>query len=285
MGDKSSRRNLPPGARWTTLPSGQRRVELVIDVGSDPATGKRQQARRRFKTAEEAVREYAKIKAQTHEGTYVGRSTVTVERVCADWLAGRRLRSNTLANYSNSLKPVTRTYGALPVQKLTKGHINDLVTRLQAGQVPRADGRRSRPWQPKTINLMLTVLSGVLDDAQRQGLVVRNVARLVDRIPQGDNEMDTYTPAEVRKVLSKARSDRLEHVWHLALSGLRRGEVCGLAWSDVDFTSRTLTVRENRVSVDGQVVSQEPKSERGKRTLPLTDDLVVVLRRARRPND
>jgi|GEM_PF-4305796 len=61
-----------------------------------------------------------------------------------------------------------------------------------------ADGRRRRPWKPRTVNLMLFVLGSVLDDAHKQGLVARNVAALVDRLPQIETEMQTFTPAAAR---------------------------------------------------------------------------------------
>jgi hypothetical protein len=114
----STRRRLPPGARWVTLPSGGRRVELVADVGADPASGKSQQTRRRYQTIDEAIEAYGKIREQAREGTYVGRSTVTVKRLSDDWLAGKRgVRPATLAGYRDVLKPVVAAYGALPIQR------------------------------------------------------------------------------------------------------------------------------------------------------------------------
>ena len=83
-------RRLPSGAKWITLPSGARRVELVLDVGEDPATGQRRQIRRRFKTVEEAIEAQAEILKQAREGSYVSRANLTIEQACADWLAGRR---------------------------------------------------------------------------------------------------------------------------------------------------------------------------------------------------
>ena len=276
-----SRRQLPPGASWITLPSGARRVELVLDIGVDPATGRRRQTRRRYATAEEALEAYTAIRTDVREGRYVARTGLTVAEVCTDWLTGRRLRAGTLANYRNSLKPLIAAYGAVPIQSLTKKQLNELVTQLQSGQLQRADGKSRRPWKPKTVNLMLRVITMMLEDAQRPGLVVRNVAELIDRVPQTEPEIATYTEAEVRVVLDAARSNRLEHAWHLALSGLRRGEVCGLRREDIDLERMTVTVLRSRVSVDGIVIEEAPKTRSGARTLPLPPPLAEILRRAK----
>ena len=80
-------------------------------------------------------------------------------------------------------------------------------------------------------------------------------------------------------------NDRLGHAWHLALAGLRRGEISGLRWSDIeldaDRDTGTLTVAHNRVSVGGQVHDKNPKTERSARTLPLTPALAKALKRAK----
>ncbi len=250
----NTRRRLPPGAKWVTLPSKERRVELVADVGIDPATGKRKQTRRRYRTVEDAIEAYNKIKRESREGTYVGRSGRTLKQVCEDWLAGRRgIRPTTLAGYRNWLKPVIAAYGEMPVQKLTKRHLDDLVPLLQAGKLRRSDGHSIRPWSARSINAMLGVLDQVLADAVKQGLMSRNVAELVDRLGQTRKERDTYTAAKVKKVLAAARHDRFEVAWHLALYGLRRGEIAGLRWSDIDVNAKTLTIDLTRVTVDGHV--------------------------------
>ena len=277
----STRRRLPPGAKWVTLPSGARRVEIVTDAGMNPATGKRRQVRRRFESEAEATKAYARMSSDVSAGTFTTRSTKTVEVVCRDWLAGRRVRPSTLANYADVLKPLRAAHGAMPVQRLEKAHVDALVTSLAAGGLSMSNGRPRRPWSPRSLNLMLTVLQMVLEDAMRQGWVVRNVAHLVDRVPQVKHEMETFTESDVRKVLKAAESDRLEAAWHLALSGLRRGEVCGLTWADVDLEAGELRVRHTRILVDGVVIESTPKTAKGERALPLPDSLTRVLKRAR----
>lgn len=277
----TSRRRLPPGAKWVELPTGDRRVEFVTDVGIDPRTGRRRQTRRRFRTVDEALDAYREIATDAKRGTYVARSSVSVKELCESWLESRHgLRSTTLAGYRGALKPAMDAFGSLPVRLLEKRHIVDLVSALQASDGKRADGKPRRPWRPRTVNLLLFVLNSVLEDALRQGLVVRNVAHLVDRLPQTRVETPTFTRAEVSRLLVAIHNSDMEHAWHLALYGLRRGEVAGLRWDDIDADLKRLTVRRARVSVDGAVEVSEPKSERSGRTLPISRNLREVLQRA-----
>ncbi|MGB7867249.1 MAG: hypothetical protein WBM01_02960 [Mycobacterium sp.] len=83
--------------------------------------------------------------------------------------------------------------------------------------------------------LVLGLLTAVLRDQMRQDHVVRNVAELVDRIPADAKPADTFTPAELQKVLKHFEGDRYAIAWQLALTGLRRGEVAGLRWNDIDL--------------------------------------------------
>jgi len=85
-------RQLPPGAKWVTLPSGARRVELLLEVGSNAITGARRQVRRRYPTVEAARAAYLQIATAANQGTLVTRSSrITVDQSCADWLANRRI--------------------------------------------------------------------------------------------------------------------------------------------------------------------------------------------------
>ena len=103
------------------------------------------------------------------------------------------------------------------------------------------------------------------------------MARL-DKPPEHTpRERDTRNRAEVRKFLAAASRDRLLAAWRLPLYGLRRGDVLGLCWSDIDLKAKTLTVNQARVLVEYKVRIEEPKSHNGLRTLPLDDHLVNAL--------
>ena len=122
----------------------------------------------------------------------------------------------------------------------------------------------------------------VLDDALSQKIVTTNVAANVARVAGVHKDVDTFTAAEVGQLRKHFGSDRLGHAWELALYGLRRGEIAGLRWSDVDLTARTLAIVNNRVSAGGVTVENDPKSEASRRELPLPDRLAKVLRAAKK---
>lgn len=101
------------------------------------------------------------------------------------------------------------------------------------------------------------------------------------KVPRARQEMKTYTPDEIRLGLRAADKDRNGHLWYLALSGLRRGEIAGLRWEDVDFDASTISIARSRVQVGAATVAEnEPKTPSSRRTLPLDEGLISVLKRA-----
>jgi integrase len=129
---------------------------------------------------------------------------------------------------------------------------------------------------------MLTVLSSALTTAMKRGLVARNVAQLVDRPAVEHREMSTWTPSQAEQFREHMRGDRLYGCWLLALAGLRRSEVLGLPWDEVDFEAGTVNVVQARVVVRGAGTSiVEPKSVRSRRKLPMPAEVMTALRTLR----
>ena len=285
------RQQLPLQIKKITLKNGKVRYHVKENGRVDPITKQRPKLDKRFDTAQEARDALRDFQYQTARGTYVMRSTLTVEQACANWLAGRHgLRKSAKAAYRNGLQPLRDRHGGMPVQALEKRHLDELVTDLMAGGVVPVHvkegrgvrGRYRRPWKAATINPMLNYLESMLNELLKQGKVNYNVAALIDRLPVSKVPMQTFTTVEVEKLLDTFAEDRLGHVWHLALVGLRRGELCGLRWTDIDFEAQTISIEITRVVVDGEVVEGDTKSETSTRVLPLTLELLAALRAATR---
>ena len=93
------------------------------------------------------------------------------------------------------------------------------------------------------------------------------------------DRLDPWEPGQVRVFLDRCAQHRLGALFEVAvLTGLRRGEITGLRWSDVDLASRKVVVRRNRVTVNGRVQEQSaPKTKAGLRTVALSDFAVATL--------
>jgi integrase len=118
-----------------------------------------------------------------------------------------------------------------------------------------------------------------LNDAVRWGLLVRNPAHQAAAPTPRRGELRTWTANELRGFLESVRSDRLYAAWQLAaLTGMRRGEVLGLRWADVDLDTGWLSVRQTVVMVDNQPQVSEPKTARGRRRIALDPDTIAALR-------
>jgi integrase len=282
----AERRQLPPQVRRVELASraGSKpvvRYQLTVDTGV--VEGKRKQVRRRYRTEKEARTALAEIQGQVTAGTYVQPSALTLGDACADWLRSRhKIRPTTAAGYEYVLQPVRSELGALAVQDLTRRHIDELITQLRNGTLARPGGRPRKAWSARSCNYMLGVLSQVLGQLVAEGRLTRNVASLVDRVPGKAKKLQTFTSERVRIVLRGIANDRNRHAWHLALAGLRRGEIAGQRWPDIDFQRKTLRIGATRVDVGGRAFDQdEPKTANAGRVLPIPDALLAELAAAR----
>jgi integrase len=134
-----------------------------------------------------------------------------------------------------------------------------------------------------TRRALLRVLRAALQHAvNEEELVSRNVAKQV-RMPSGAvRKVKPWTADEAARFLQEAREDRLYALWAVALSvGLRKGEALGLRWADIDFVNGRLEVVQSAQYLNGRVVFLRPKTESSENWVPLTDEMVRILRQRR----
>jgi integrase len=256
----------------------QRGITWTVVFDEPQADGRRRQrSKGGFRTRKDAERYLREQLVSLDAGTYMAPHKLTVATYLAEhWLPAmqaRGLRPSTLTRYEDHVRcAITPALGGLPLQGLMPTHLNKLYGDL------RTAGRA-----PKTIRNIHGVLSKALADAERWGLVARNAARLADVPAVVRPKLHVWSPEETRAFLAAVANDRLFAAWLLAATtGMRRGELLGLRWEDIDLDAGVVRVARARVRAGNQVVAGEPKTPRGRRTLALDPATVAALRQHRK---
>jgi integrase len=145
------------------------------------------------------------------------------------------------------------------------------LARLSVADVQRFLGQRLEKGDSvRKVQIMRTVLSAALTRAVREELIVRNVARLAELPEWRPKPVRPWTADEARQFLAVSKSDPLHAAFVLlVLYGLRRGEVLGLRWADIDFNAGVIHVRQQLQRVRGELRLGPVKTHAGQRNLPL----------------
>ena len=250
---------------------------FAVDVGIDPATGRRrQQTKGGFDTRKEAEQALREMLSSVERGTFVARSTMTVGDYLADWLVTvkPRLRETTWYSYSVAVKRLVGQIGAVPLQALAPLQIEKVYVKLL-----ESGGQHGQALAPKTVRNCHIVLHRALSDAERLGIVSRNVAHAAKAPVARRKEMTTWSAEELGRFLEFVSEDRLYAAYVLlATTGMRRGEVLGLRWSDVDLDGRRLSVAQTLTTINDQVFLGPTKTLRSRRRIALDKATVAALR-------
>ena len=247
--------------------------------GLDPLTGR--DRRRWHRAADEA--DARAIAEAMPAARLPGPRGITVARyLCTRWLPTRegRLRPTTSFRYEKMIdRYVLPRIGRVPLRSLTITHLDDLYAHLRHSG--RHDGG---PLAPKTVLNVHQILRTALGDAERAGLVHRNIARLMNPPCHGvAPEQRCWNEQQLRQFLHVALVHRLgPALWLAAMTGMRRGEVLGLRWSDIDLDSSTLSIRRSVSCTGYQVHTTATKTRTSRRAVDLDESTVAVLRKWQR---
>ena len=235
------------------------------------ASDRRRRVRVYGATRQEARDKLTTIMAQVQHGTLIPDRTWKLDEYLDYWLergVGLKRRALTYRRHENIvrlyLKPGLgkRTLNSLSVQ-IVQDYLDQLY----------ADGRSAA-----TIHQVRKVLSAALTYAMRKELLSRNVARLVELPSYKANEAKHWTLDETIQFLKAAQSDPFYAAFTLlALYGLRRGEVIGIRWRDVDFEQGVLHIKQQIQRIDGELKQVELKTHASRRDEPLLASVRDVL--------
>lgn len=244
-----------PDSRWRS----------VVNLGYEWKDGKRVRCRKNIegKTRAEVAAKLVKVQRDVQQGLPVANDTQTVKKFLTDWLEGNvkpAVRPHTYDSYALTVRlHIEPEIGTLILSRLTPQDVQRMMAKRTAANVGLPTVRYAR-----------RVLCIALNAAMKWGLVHRNVAALVSPPKVERHTVRPLTIEQAKQFVATARGDRFEAFFVLAVStGLRRGEMLGLQWRDVDLASGTVTVRRQLQRIDGALTLVEPKTEQSRRTVNL----------------
>ena len=178
----------------------------------------------------------------------------------------------------NHIKP---NIGDIPLEKLTTLDLQRLYKTLLAnGRVDRLESKgQPKGLSPKTVRNIHQILSSALKLAQEQRLILTNPAEGCALPKVEHREMKTLPVEQLQSFLREAKDSGVFELYYLELAtGLRRGELLGLKWEDIDLEHGDLRVRRQIARINGRVVEAPLKTKNAYRTLPLAEDTISILK-------
>lgn len=226
------------------------------------------------KTRAEAARKLRDAQTAATRGMPIADLRTSLAKFLEQWLADVKpnVRPNTWIGYEGQVRlHLVPALGRLPIGKLAPDHLTPFYrSQLAAGLSPRS------------VQFSHAVLRMALEQGVRRGVLPRNVAKLVDapRVPRKNvRSLDIEQARDLRAVTA---NDRLSALYTLVLcTGLRRGEVLGLGWDELDLDAGLLSIRYTLSKTAGGWERTEPKTQSSRRVVRLPEVAVDELRQHR----
>lgn len=252
--------------------------QITIELPKDPITGKRVRKYKSVegtkKDAERAMHEYIR---ELEKGYYVTDSKITISEWIDTWLEVYiipNVSPTTLSRYQGMIKRYIKPIiGHMQVQQLNTLAVQAWVNGLK---ISPSSGK---PMAAATVKHAYHVLKGSMDKAVLAGIIPRSPCIGI-MLPKGQKKAAIiYDELQIKQLIAAAKGTEMELVIDMELClGLRRGELLGLWWQDIDWEKKQIHIIRNRVVVNGKSVVKEPKTENSVRTIDMPDQLVQKLK-------
>ena len=253
-------------------------------VGHDPVTGKMISRNVLGKTQAEVKEKLRTAIENSKRLDYTQTGKYTVGQWMDEWFeayAKVKVRPSSHQTYKgyieNHIKP---NIGDIPIEKLTSLQLQKFYRRLLTeGRVPRIESEKQpRGLSAKTVRNINQVISSAMDMAVRHKLILTNPTEGCELPKVEHREMKTLPAEQLGAFLREAKESGVYELYYLDLAtGLRRGELLGLKWEDVDLQNGIIHVRRQVARVDGEVKELPLKTKNAYRNISISQDAVVML--------
>jgi len=255
--------------------------QVIVEAGVDGEGNRKRLYRTVDGTKKDAEKVLTQLLSELNQGTLIEPSKLTLQEYLREWMktyVEPNLSPTTVDGYRvNIEKHIIPSIGHIKLQTLTPLHLQRFYKdKLNSG---RLDGKGGL--NPKTVIYIHRNIREALDHALRMQLVPRNVADLVTLPKTKQYKAAVYDEKQLLHLreVAKQNEDMELPVNLAAVLGLRRGELLGLKWQNVNFESRSITICDNLVPTSKGTLTKAPKSENSKRTVDIPEGLVPILKK------
>lgn len=259
----------------------------AVTIGRDK-NGKQKRQYFYGKTRAEVNKKLTKAINELNNGTFIDKNTnPTMKMWLNTWLweyKKNNIKATTFEQYETILRVhALPSIGDIKVSQLKPEHLQKLYNEMYDKQI-----------SARTIKILNTVLHGALKQAVKNNLTIRNVTEAVSLPKSKAKEMRVLTPDEQKQFMQILKDDRMGNMYLFGLfTGLRRGELLALRWSDIDWEQRFIKIERSLSRVKDysasknktKLVIEEPKTIKSKRIIPLFDYLIEILNNQKKQQD
>jgi len=259
---------------------GRKKWQIVIELERDPVTGERKRKYKTYNgTKREAERKMAELIQRYKDGSNIEKySKMKMKKLMKQYLDTHQhnVATRTADRYrriiNNHLEPA---FGEMPIKKVKPMHIESYQTKkLNSGRMSGGGLSAS------TVRMHHNLLNSIFEYAQRLEIIERNPVSLISLPKKKTSKHRFLSREELNQILDYSRGLWIHDYILVAVStGMRRGEMIGLEWENVDLRNKKISVVQALKRTSRGIELSEPKTKSSVRSISITDDTVNILKK------
>ncbi len=261
------------------------RWEGRYTAGFAPATGKQVFKNVLGKTQNEVKEKLKKALEESQKLDFTRTGKYTVSQWMEEWFENVckiKVRPSSHQTYRGYIDHhVTPYIGKIPIEKLSTMDLQKLCRKLMdKGRVERIQAEKQpKGLSAKTVRNIMQIISSAMDFAVAQKIITENSCKAVELPKVEKQEMQTIPAEQLQAFLAEAKASGVYEMYYIELStGLRRGELLGLKWQDIDWKNDIITVRRQIARVNGEITEAPLKTKNSYRRVSISPQAIEVLK-------
>lgn len=254
------------------------KYKIVIELGYDILGNRKRKTETFLGTKSEEIKREAELRSEFyHVGektsindlTFEQYSEIFIEKYC-----NANLGMITTDGYKKSLRRINPLIGKIKLNKITSLILDSMYQKLKVGTKVAQVGYHSMYNYYKVINLMF-------NQAIRWELLDKNPNLKAQKPKREKSERKFYDLEQVEKLIRALDHESIKYKTLIILaldSGARRGEICALRWSDIDFENRTMKITKSLKALYGVIDEERAKTESSVREIMLSESTINLLK-------